>query len=244
MPNKNPRVIGDLPYPNRSATTHADLNVGGVATAANPGTVGTGYVVGEKLTVTAPPAGGIQAVIEIATVDGNGGILTVAITNPGAGYLVIPTMADPVPTGGSGAVYGVTTITAVVSVTKGFIYSTDIAGRLIIPVTVADIPNLVGGVLQARADTVAGDGFTKVQVVAPPSRILLKANAGIKLNDKVELLGSGTTPDQSKVKIGADIFTKAYLGRVFEVETKTADGSKKIVTADNDLVVIDTGVPQ
>jgi len=243
MPNLNPRVIGDLPYPNRSATTRSDLNVGGLLTAPIT-TPGTGYTIGEQVTITSPPSGGIQAVAEIETVDGAGGILTIKVTNPGAGYTVAPTISDPSPTTGTGAVYDTSTISSVVPVFLGRIYTTS-AGRLIIPTAAGSVADLTDGVLQVRATTVIGDGFTQVQVVTPPTRILLKAPAGIKLNDKVDLdTPTASTVDQEKVKKGGNTFSSGYIGRVFEIDTKNTDGSKKLVTVDNDLVVIDMGVAQ
>jgi len=246
MPNLNPRKIGDLPYPNRSATSHVDLNVGGIETAPAPSVAGSGYTVGEQLTVAAPPSGGIQAVIEIATVDGSGGILTLKITKPGAGYTAAPTPSDPVPTTGGGATYSATTITAVVPSFLGRIYTTDSAGRLLDPPTAGSVVDLTNGVLQARATTVTGDGFTKVQVVTPPTRILLKDKVGgLKKNDKVSLgVLDATTPDQESVVIGASTFDPAHVGRVFEIDTKNTDGSEKLIAAVNDLLVIDTGVAQ
>lgn len=246
MPNLNPRKIGDLPYPNRSATTRVDLNVGGILTAPAPSVAGIGFVVGEQLTVAAPPSGGIQAVIEIATVDGSGGILTLKIVKPGAGYTAAPTPSDPAGTAGSGATYTVTTLMDIVPAFLGRIYTTDATGRLLDPPTVASVVDLTNGVLQARATTVTGDGFTQVQVVTPPSRILLKDQAGgLKINDKVSLgVIDATTPDQESVVIGASTFDPAHVGRVFEIDTKNADGSKKLVGVIGDLLVIDLGVAQ
>lgn len=246
MPNLNPRKIGDLPYPNRSATTRVDLNVGGIETAPAPSVAGSGYAVGEQLTVAAPPSGGIQAVIEIATVNGSGGILTLKIVKTGAGYTAAPTPTDPAVTSGSGAIYTITTLTDVVPAFLGRIYSTDTAGRLIDPPTAGSIVDLTSGVLSARSDTVTGDGFTQVQVVSPPTRVLLKDQAGgLKAHDKVSLgVINATTPDQESVVLGSTSFDPAHVGRVFEIDTKNADGSKKLIAEVGDLLVIDMGVAQ
>jgi len=244
MPNLNPRKIGDLPYPNRSATTNVDLNVGGVLTVTAT-TPGTGYTVGEQVTIAAPPSGGIQAVAEIETVDGSGAILTLKVSKPGAGYTVAPAVTDPVPTTGTGAVY-LATISDVVPVFLGRIYTTGSDGRLIDPPTVGSVVDLTSGVMQSRATTVTGDGFTKVQVVTPPTRVLLKDKVGgLKINDKVSLgVINATTPDQESVVIGSNVFDPAHVGRVFEIDTKNTDGSKKLIAAVNDLLVIDMGVAQ
>jgi len=245
MPNKNPRVVGDLPYPNRSATSHVDLNVGGILTAPDPSVAGSGYAVGEELTVAAPDSGGEQAIIEILTVDGSGGILTLLIRNPGSNYSVAPTPSDPAVTSGSGATYTVTTLTTIVPAFLGRIYTTDSNGRLIVPVASGGVAQLLNGVLQARATTVTGDGFTKVQVVTAPTRILLKDFVGgLKKNDKVDLQATGSTVTQDAVKKSGTTFSRGHIGRVFEIDTKNADGSVKLVAAVNDLVVIDLGVSQ
>jgi hypothetical protein len=57
----------------------------------------TGYVNGAALTISAPPAGGIQATANIVVVAG--AITGVTIVNPGAGYLTAPTATAPTGTG-------------------------------------------------------------------------------------------------------------------------------------------------
>jgi len=251
MPNLNPRVIGDLPYPNRSATSHAGLSVGGIQTAAPPTTPGSGYEVGETLTVTVAPFPGQTAVIQIATVDANGGILTLNIVNPGSNYQPLPTplpvLTNPAVTAGTGAVYAAVTITAIVPVVKGRIYVADGNGNLVVPPTVAasSDPNLLSGIMQARTSTSPGDGFTKVQVVVPPSRIILRAEPGLALNEKVRIdIIDTNNVNQEKVRLSSSTFSIGFIGRIFEVETKNPDGSKKVFTEDNDLVVIDLGASQ
>jgi len=172
--------------------------------------------------------------------------LTLKIVKPGAGYTVAPTPSDPAVTSGSGATYTVTTLMAIVPAFLGRIYTTDATGRLIDPPTAASVVDLTNGVLSARATTVTGDGFTKLQVVTPPTRVLLKDQAGgLKINDKVSLgIIDATTPDQESVVIGSSSFDPAHIGRVFEIDTKNTDGSKKLVAAVDDLVVIDMGVAQ
>ena len=246
MPNLNPRKIGDLPYPNRSATTNMELSLGGLL-GVGISAAGTGYLVGAPLTITAPQIGDLQAEAVVGTVGATGNILTVLITNPGAGYSAVPTVTIPLAT--TQATFSPITVTDNIPVTLGKIYTTGTSattlGRLINPPTAASLTDLTQGVFQARATTVAGDGFTKVQVTTPPTRILLKAPAGIKVNQKVDLaILTTTTPDQERVKAGTATFSKGYLGRVFGIETKDSKGSKKLVTELDDLVVVDTGVAQ
>jgi len=53
---------------------------------------GSGYATTSAVTISAPPAGGVQATAVVKTVDANGGILTVDVLNPGAGYTSEPTV--------------------------------------------------------------------------------------------------------------------------------------------------------
>ena len=74
------------------------LKVGQVIAVAVSGTM-TGYVDGASLTISAPAAGGVQAVATITVV--SGAITKVVFTNFGAGYTSAPTITAP---NGSGAV--------------------------------------------------------------------------------------------------------------------------------------------
>ena len=53
---------------------------------------GSGYSITSAVTISAPPAGGVQATAIVKTVDANGGILTVDVVNPGSGYTSTPTV--------------------------------------------------------------------------------------------------------------------------------------------------------
>jgi len=64
---------------------------------------GSGYVVGEKLTFS----NGVGADVEVASVDGSGGILTVSIINPGYDFPSTPTVGITT-AGGSGATFSAT----------------------------------------------------------------------------------------------------------------------------------------
>jgi hypothetical protein len=67
----------------------------GAITAITPTTAGTGYTVGQALTIT--EEGGSGATAEVATVDADGGILTVTVSAGGTGYTT-PTIsvANPI----------------------------------------------------------------------------------------------------------------------------------------------------
>lgn len=245
LPNLNPRVVGDLPYPNRMAISNAPLNVGGV-TNIDINVPGINYKVGDELIIDAPPVGGIQAKAVVTLVKltaPEGEILAIEITDPGAGYTGAP--AVTIGPSGTGATFNGVTVSTIIPITFGLIYTTDTAGRLIVPVAASSSAILTKGVLQAQATTFDGDGNTRVQVATPPSRIILKADAGLKKNDMVQLFTpTPTTTNQEKVKAGSVIYDTGHLGRIFEIETHNADGSVKEVTIDNDLVVIDLGVSQ
>jgi hypothetical protein len=72
------------------------INVGQIVGATITGTM-TGYVNGASLTISAPPAGGVQAV---GTILVTGGVITgIALTERGAGYTVAATMTAPTGTG-------------------------------------------------------------------------------------------------------------------------------------------------
>lgn len=239
MPNLNPRIPGDLPYPQYSRVTDAPLNVGGVLSITIT-TGGLGNVVGAPFTIAAPPAGGIQATAEVLTVNASGTVLTAKVTNPGAGYATAPAVSLP---GSTGTNVYVAVITTIIPVVEGRVYTTDTTGRLIIPAVTTNVADLTKGILQALATTVTGDGNIDVQVALPPSRIILKAPPGLKKNDRVDIATpTSSTVTQDKVEVNAGAFNKGYLGRIFEIDTKNADGSRKLVTVDDDLVVVDLGV--
>ncbi len=74
------------------------LRVGQIAGVTITGTM-SGYVDGASLTISAPPAGGVQAV---GTIQVTGGVITgVVFSNPGAGYSAAtpPTITAPAGTG-------------------------------------------------------------------------------------------------------------------------------------------------
>jgi len=131
--------------------------------------------------------------------------------------------------------YSVTTspfISAGVTITKGKIYTADGAGELVVVTT-----TLVKGIFQAKATptvnipALAGD---QVQALNQRSRILVVDNAGgLVAGDEVK-----TIADTDQVVIGdkSDIL---HIGRVFEVYTKDAQGTKKKVAGAGDIVIVD-----
>lgn len=130
------------------------------------------------------------------------------------------------------------------AITKGFIYTKDSAGRLIVPITTSSVADLTLGIYQAMADATApsAEDTDQVQCLNPGSRIILKADASLVVGQSVDLKAVTSTTTQDKVMAGVSPDGKGHLGRIFEIYTKGTDGVKKQVTADNDLVVVEVEV--
>ena len=62
-------------------------------------TGGQNYTTSSTVTISAPPAGGIQAVAVVGSVDANGAITTINVTNAGSGYTSAPTVSVATGTG-------------------------------------------------------------------------------------------------------------------------------------------------
>ena len=127
------------------------------------------------------------------------------------------------------------------AITKGFIYTPDAEGRLIVPITTSSVADLTRGAVQAKVDASAptAEDTDEVQIFKVRSRIILKAPAGLVKNEEVELKAVTSTTTQDKVQKAIAPRNKGYLGRIFEIYTEGTDGAVKQKTADNDLVVID-----
>ena len=65
---------------------------GRASTGIDVTAAGSGYATTSSVTISAPPAGGTQATAQVGSVNGTGGILTVDVLNPGAGYVTPPTV--------------------------------------------------------------------------------------------------------------------------------------------------------
>ena len=62
-------------------------------------TGGQNYTTSSTVTISAPPAGGTQAVVAVGSVDSNGAITTMNVTNSGGGYTTAPTVSVATGTG-------------------------------------------------------------------------------------------------------------------------------------------------
>ena len=65
---------------------------------------GSGYTTSSVVTVTAAPSGGVDIAASVGSVDTNGKILTITVTNSGGGYTALPTVSVA---GGTGATFAV-----------------------------------------------------------------------------------------------------------------------------------------
>lgn len=127
---------------------------------------------------------------------------------------------------------------------KGYIYTSDSSGRLILPLSSTSIADLSSGIFQAM-DTypapTAEDTDTG-QVLTDPSWIIMQdPTGGLVVGSEVELYSSSSTTTANQVMIAVQPHTKGYIGKIHEIYTKNTDGSRKEITAANDLVVVRTG---
>ena len=132
--------------------------------------------------------------------------------------------------------YSVTTTEQIdngLQITKGRVYTKDTDGRLIAVST-----TLANGIFQAKATPTAvavEANEDSVQVLSPRTRMIFtSAAAGLVAGQDV-LVVANTTNVISGVKSSI-----LYIGKVFEIYTRNADSSRKLVSAINDRVVVET----
>lgn len=103
------------------------------------------------------------------------------------------------------------------------------------------------GLFQPKADR-AAETYTAnadaptVQCLIPPSMIIMKAPANVVAGDRVQVAVASGTADGDKVEIANAVETIDFLGRVHEIYTRNSDGTFKLKTADDDLIIVHTGV--
>lgn len=134
-------------------------------------------------------------------------------------------------------------ITLGLAVTKGLIYTSDVNGRIIVPISTLGVADLTLGAFQAM-DTYPAPTTNDTdtgQFLVPASRVLIKSPAGLVVGQEVELSSSGSVTTQDTCMIAVQPKTKGYLGRIVEIYTKNTNGTIKEITAANDLVVIVLG---
>lgn len=132
--------------------------------------------------------------------------------------------------------YNVTTtmqISNALQITKGRIYTTDAAGRLV--VTALTLEN---GMFQAKATPEAvavAANQDAVQVLGPRSRIIMDDAVGSLVVGEDVLIVANTSNVVTGLKSSI-----LYLGKVFEIYTKNADATRKLVTVAGDQVIVET----
>jgi len=137
--------------------------------------------------------------------------------------------------------YSVTTTenTTAVQYTKGIVYTKDSAGRLVDVGT-----TLATGIYQAAATpTLVSVEDDELQVLGPRTRMILQVENLITLHAGEDVV---VVPTTNKVDSGTkdDIL---HIGRVFEIYTKDAQGTKQIsITGDDSnpvFVIVETVGP-
>jgi hypothetical protein len=143
--------------------------------------------------------------------------------------------------------YSVTTseiITQGLAIIKGNIYTKDVNGRLIVPISTSGVADLSLGVFQARdvAPAPVTQDTDTIQCLKTRSRILLKSGVVLVLGQEVELSSAGSVTAADTAMAAVEPHTKGFLGTVYKVYTVNTDGSSKQKSAIGDLVIIDLGV--
>lgn len=133
-----------------------------------------------------------------------------------------------------------------VAITKGHIYVMDGNGYLVVPAADSGNVTVVKGYFQAK-DSVAAVTYTAaadaptVQCLCPGSFMVLYAPANAVEGDAVQIAGAAAVADQDKVAVSTamDIYR---IGRIFRILQVDSDENRKYKTADDDVIVVRTGV--
>lgn len=131
-----------------------------------------------------------------------------------------------------------------VAITKGYIYTPDAEGRLIVPVSTSGVADLSNGAFQAadNAPAPADEDTDHVQCLSPGSRIIMVATEGLTVGSEVELESSGSTTTQNGVMAATYPRSKGFLGKIFEILPPTTGGAPVQVTTGGELVVVEFGM--
>lgn len=132
--------------------------------------------------------------------------------------------------------YSITTtqdILDTVIIIKGDLYGT-VLGKLQTPT--GGPLDFETGLFQARESAVPSPSVDgdKVQVLSPGSRMILRASSNMHKGRTV------VWDDASKRVTPGNKSDLLYVGRVIEIYTKDDDGNTKILTAVDDLVIVET----
>lgn len=139
-------------------------------------------------------------------------------------------------------------LAATVAGVKGNLFTMNAAGRLVAITASGGVVDLSNGVFQAAAPRAAratidtGDSGPTVQAHMRGGWILIKGAASLLPGMRVVPSASGATVDDAKVmKAPASTDPLNILGTIYEIITKGTTDQFKLVSADNDLVVVQLG---
>jgi len=124
-------------------------------------------------------------------------------------------------------------ISDTLQITKGVVYTSDAAGRLVVVSTTLD-----NGIFQAKATplvpaVVANDDA--VQVLTPRTRMIFNDTVGGLVPGEDVIVVANTSNIVTGAKTSA-----LYIGKVFEIYTRNTDSSKKLVSVSGDKIVVET----
>ena len=124
-------------------------------------------------------------------------------------------------------------ISDTLQITKGIVYTSDAAGRLIVVTT-----TLENGIFQAKATpllpaVVANDDA--VQVLTPRTRMIFDDAVGGLVPGEDVLVVANTTNIVTGLKSSI-----LYIGKVFEIYTRNTDSTRKLVSVVDDKIIVET----
>ena len=137
-------------------------------------------------------------------------------------------------------------ISAALNIVKGHVYKVNSTGYIIVVTASSGIVDLTSGLFQAAVDSTAvtgeAAGDRRVQFIVPPSFMVMYAIAGLEPGNRVQLDATTTVVDPDKVKAAAsNPWNVGTFGRIYRILAKDANEVTKLVTENNDLVVIRVG---
>lgn len=189
-----------------------DNTAGAIAVlSATPTAAGTGYVVGDVLTIT---TGGTLGTATVLTLGGSGAVATVSLTTPGSGYT---TGTGKVTSGGTGtgATLNITTvatgkilITGTQTIgTSGF-YTT--SGSLLINGTTYTYSNTAGSYFIGISPSAAGEAVSSL-IIQAVTTTTLSSMTGILATFAPTVIGCGR---QNQLYVGSSASNNLYISKV------------------------------
>ena len=132
-----------------------------------------------------------------------------------------------------------------VLVTKGELYTKDDSGYIVKLTAASDSIDNFKGFFQAKdtflAETGESDGDRVAQFLVVGSWMVLKAPADVVEGERVKVAAAGAVVDPDKIAV-ADTIDFNFIGKVYQILTVDTDENRQLKTADDNLVVVQTGV--